>query len=104
MGGNVRKGFVDIGDDFDAEHGVEPFGVEIGGAGGRKVGMIFRAASSARKVPPRAARSATIGGRNAGAIAASMSSTSVAPHTLVRRILALAMIARAMESAAAAWT
>ena len=63
-----------------------------------------RAAASARKSQPSARRSATIEGSSAAAMARSISSVSVAPQMPVRRILALATIARAIAGSAAAWT
>jgi hypothetical protein len=63
-----------------------------------------RAASSARKSHPSAAKSATISGNKAGAMAASSKSVSVAPQTPVRRIFAFASTARAIAKSAPAWT
>ena len=38
MGGDVGEGFLETGDDFHAQYRVQPFGIEILGAGGGKFG------------------------------------------------------------------
>ena len=67
--------------------------VQSSSLAGSAAGSSARVAASPRISQPAACRSARIGGRCVAATARSTSSVSVAPHTPVRRILALSTMA-----------
>ena len=79
--GDVRQSGVDVFDDGDGNDGIQPLGGEISLRRRREgFSTMRRAASSARMAQPASVRSATIDGSRPGAMAASMSSVSVAPQ------------------------